>query len=127
MAVKSRKEFTLYSMKPNYWYLPLVRLCQHETMGTNLYSCKFLVWEQVAQLHTMSLSCSCDFYFTSLITASIFFFAIVANLSDYLIIYSFCRLVKGDDSERELAVRASAAAFYSTCNFLQSMESLPSF
>ncbi|KAK2982411.1 hypothetical protein RJ640_026254 [Escallonia rubra] len=41
-----------------------------------------------------------------------------------------CRLEKADNadnSESDLAVRAAAASIYSTCNFLQSMENLPSF
>ncbi|KAG8380973.1 hypothetical protein BUALT_Bualt06G0072100 [Buddleja alternifolia] len=32
---------------------------------------------------------------------------------------------EGDNSEKELAVRAAAASIYSTCNFLLSMENLP--
>ncbi|KAK1399749.1 hypothetical protein POM88_009612 [Heracleum sosnowskyi] len=38
-----------------------------------------------------------------------------------------CRIDDPKDSERVLAVRAAAAAFYSTCNFSQSMGNLPCF
>ncbi|XP_057979367.1 uncharacterized protein LOC131165506 isoform X2 [Malania oleifera] len=37
------------------------------------------------------------------------------------------RSEKGDDSERDLAVRAAAASIYSTCSFLQTMENVPCF
>ncbi|XP_074368587.1 uncharacterized protein LOC141708726 isoform X2 [Apium graveolens] len=38
-----------------------------------------------------------------------------------------CRIENPKDSERVLAVRAAAAAFYSTCNFSQSLGNLPCF